>query len=70
MTDYLKKNDSFVWTDEIGRAFELIKEKLTNVPILAFPNFDKVFELECDICGVGIGAIPSQGKRPIAFMKS
>jgi len=37
----------FAWTDKAKRAFELIKEKLNNAPILAFPNFDKVLKLEC-----------------------
>jgi len=68
MTDCLKKKDAFVWTDEARRAFELIKEKLTNTPILVFPNFDKVSEIEYDACGEGIGAVLSQKKWPIVFL--
>ena len=57
MIDYLKKISPFVWTDKAERTFALIKEKLTNGPILAFPIFEMVFELECDTCGMGIGVV-------------
>ena len=58
----------FVRTDETGRAFALIKKKLTNAPILAFTNFENVFELECDLARWAIRAILSQGKRYITCL--
>jgi len=51
ITDYLKRKGPFLWTEAVGEAFALIKDKLTNASILAFPDFEKVFELKCDACG-------------------
>ena len=67
ITDCLKKKCFFfLWTEVTDKAFALINDKLTNVPILAFSDFEKVFELECDACGVGIGVVFHK-KRPVAF---
>jgi len=31
------------------------------------PNFDKAFEIECDVSGAGIGVILMQDYKPVAY---
>ena len=65
ITDCMKAS-KFLWTTEATKAFHQIKEKLTKVPILAFPNFSRPFELHCDAFKVGIGAVLSQNGKLVA----
>ena len=45
----------------------MLKKKITENPILAFPNFDKVFQVEIDASGIEVGAVLSQEQRQVAY---
>ena len=66
LTDCLKK-DNFEWGESTKLAFNTLKTTLTTAPILSLPDFEKLFEIDCDASGVGIGGVLSQEGKPIAY---
>jgi hypothetical protein len=64
--DLLKK-DSFHWTEQHTIAFTTLKQKITEAPVLALPDFKLPFMLETDALGMGIGAVLMQQGKPLAY---
>ena len=60
LTDLLKNNVRFRWGTEQDEAFEALRQKLTEEPILKFPDMDKQFVLKVDSSEYGTGAVLCQ----------
>ncbi|GKC64269.1 reverse transcriptase domain-containing protein [Tanacetum coccineum] len=71
MTHLLEKNTPFIFSNECIQAFETLKKKLTEDPILIAPDWDLPFELMCDASDFAIGSVLGQRHekhfRPIHY---
>ena len=64
------KGVTFKWTESCQLAFNQLKKKLTEAPVLAYPQFNpsaEQFILQTDASATGIGAILEQGGRVVAY---
>ncbi|CAG5133313.1 unnamed protein product, partial [Candidula unifasciata] len=48
--------EKIIWTPECETAYCLLKDRLTNKPILQLPDISKKFTLRTDASGIGLGA--------------
>lgn len=72
LTKLTGKRIDFKWTTEQETAFETLKDKLINPPILKYPDFTKDFTVTVDASQFACGAVLSQtfdgNDLPITFM--
>lgn len=64
----IKTNVEFSWGKSQEKAFQKLKHRLTNSPLLVLPDFTKTFEVEYDALGISIRVVLTQGRRLVAFL--
>ena len=68
LTILTKKDQPFRWTNEQQTAFDYLKTKLCEKPILKYPDFSQQFTLTTDASNEGIGAVLSQNNLLCCFI--
>ena len=72
MTELLKKDTPYSWSEQCEQAFQSLKNRLITAPILVAPDPDKSFRIHSDASQHTIGAVLSQEKEgkwhPVAYL--
>ncbi|GBN40537.1 Retrovirus-related Pol polyprotein from transposon 17.6 [Araneus ventricosus] len=76
LTDLLKgkiRKSTVDWNETCQKAFDELKDKLTENPVLYSPDFTKPFIVQCDASNIGVGVVLSQinekeEEHPIMFL--
>ncbi|GJS40324.1 reverse transcriptase domain-containing protein [Tanacetum coccineum] len=67
LTLLTQKNKAYVWGDKQEEAFQILKEKLCNAPVLALPDGPDDFVVYCDASKQGFGCVLMQQGKVIAY---
>ncbi|GKE93164.1 putative reverse transcriptase domain-containing protein, partial [Tanacetum coccineum] len=67
MTKLTQKSMKFNWGEKAKAAFQLLKQKLCSVPILALPEGSENFVVYYDASHKGLGAVLMQREKVIAY---
>nr|GFB20324.1 hypothetical protein [Tanacetum cinerariifolium] len=62
-----QKCKNFDWGEEQELAFQTLKDKLCNAPVLALPDRAEDFVVYCDASGIGLGCVLMQRGKVIAY---
>ncbi|GJV29621.1 putative reverse transcriptase domain-containing protein [Tanacetum coccineum] len=67
LTELTQKNKKYIWGEDQESAFQLLKQKLCEAPILALPEGNDDFVVYCDASHQGLGAVLMQREKVIAY---
>ena len=69
----MKKDQKFIWTDDCQKAFDELKKRFTEEPVLMMPDQTKPLQIETDASKYATGAVLTQldsngDRHPILFI--
>ncbi|KAJ9557119.1 hypothetical protein OSB04_011733 [Centaurea solstitialis] len=67
LTALTQKDKKFIWGEKQEEAFQVLKHKLCNAPILALPEGTDNFVVYCDASHQGLGCVLMQNEKVIAY---
>ncbi|GKC55562.1 putative reverse transcriptase domain-containing protein [Tanacetum coccineum] len=67
LTELTQKNKKYSWGKDQESAFQLLKQKVCEPPILALPEGNNNFVVYCDASYQGVGAVLMQREKVIAY---
>jgi hypothetical protein len=67
MTELLKKDKKFEWTDSCEASFQELKKRLVSTPVLCLPDIHKDFQVYCDASRQGLGSVLMQNGKVVSY---
>ncbi|GKE02894.1 putative reverse transcriptase domain-containing protein, partial [Tanacetum coccineum] len=67
LTELTQKNKKYIWGEDQESAFQLLKQKVCEAPILALPEENDDLVVYCDASHQGLGAVLMQKEKVIAY---
>jgi len=67
MTELLKKEKKFSWTESCERSFQELKNRLTTAPVLTLPDIHRDFVFYCHASRQGLSCVLRRESRCICF---
>ena len=67
MTELLKKDTKFKWTEDCEASFQELKKHLVTAPVLILLDIHKDFHVYCDASRLGLGGVLMQDRRVVSY---
>jgi len=67
LTQLLRKDNKFDWTEECEASFQELKQRLVTAPILVIPEGNEGYVVYSDASRQGLGCVLMQNGRAVAY---
>jgi hypothetical protein len=67
ITELLKKEKKFNWSESYEKSFQELKRRLTTAPVLTLPDIQRDFVVYCDASRQGLGCVLMQDGKVVVY---